>query len=110
MLPSLTGETQRFWTDAAVRRSMFRAILDAHQRRNERLTAARLTEVDNHVVDGMAALSFRRAPLRDLSLDILPGAAGVKEPDCHLRIGLDGFIDSLTGQPDEIVVTWIHES
>jgi hypothetical protein len=67
-------------------------------------------EVDNLVVGGMRACGFPRPALTGLSLVTLPGTAGVKLPSCHLRIGLEEFESALGSWPDEVIVTWIHES
>jgi hypothetical protein len=104
------GDSRTFWADADARRRSLQAIIEAHDRGDTSSLQSLLAAVDRYVVAGMAALSFGRPALTGLSLDSLPGVAGVKEPSCHLRIGVQELEDALSGQPDEAIVTWIHES
>jgi hypothetical protein len=110
MVQGLAGDAQRFWTDSDVRRIALGEILQAHELGEGRMVQDRLGAIDRNVVAGMAALGFRRPALAGLALDSLPGAAGVKEPNCHLRIGIEALVDALGDQPDEAIVTWMHES
>lgn len=110
-LQRLTGEALRFWSDSTHRERMLRDILDA---RCQQARAQALQAVDDAVTSGMAALGFRRAPIRSLSLVIPPqaGSLGLKYATCDLQIGRPALRHELGpgGAPDGVVETWIHES
>lgn len=110
MLRLPPGDTHRFWTDRTFRLDILARIADAYTRHDDVALQRHLMAVDDHVAAGMRAQGYRRAPVSALSLTPLPDIAGVKQPDCHLKLGLEAFEEALSGSPDDVVVTWLHES
>jgi hypothetical protein len=107
----LSGDTLRFWGEAAQRRRLLRAIIVAPD------LPARdraLRTVDDAIAQGLAALGFRRAPIRSLVLATSgrPGMAGLKYVTCDLRLSESMIRREVSpgGAPDGVVETWIHES
>lgn len=110
MFQSLRDEALVFWTDATFRRQQFQAIMAAHTAGNQRALQEHVTRVDAVITEGLADLGYPRYPVTRISVESLPGVAGLKQPDCHLKLGVEELADALAGSVDDVVVTWMHES
>lgn len=109
-LRGLTGDSLSFWADAKKRRRVLRNFGAALETRDERSIESVARRIDKAIVDGLEAMGLPRGRIRELQIVETHGAAGVKAPNCDLRLSPSAILKRVRDRPDTIFGLWTHES